>query len=106
MSLCKQKSNFICNSDPILLNDSNKKTTEILNNNNFKLNTKNKLKNKAWNDNNTLDSKVGNPSITAPDWWYPKDKYDPNHFKSEWKSDKYDAKYNILGDSRRFWQFN
>ena len=106
MLLCSNKDTFQCNSNPSLLNESNNITKKILENDNYKENNKEKMTNKIWNNNNTLDSRLGNPSVKAPDWWYPKDTYDPKHFKSKWHSDKYEAKYNILGDSRRFWQFS
>ena len=101
---CKNKDNFVCNDNPVLLNKSNNKTKELIEYN--KDITELKMTNKIWNYNNTLDTRLGNPNIKAPDWWYPKDKYNAEKFKSVWHSDKYEPEYNILGDSRRFWQFS
>ena len=103
---CKNKDNFMCNDNAILLNESKEKSKQIIEDN--KDITELKMTNKIWNYNNTLDSRLGNPHVTAPDWWYPKDKYDAEKFKSKWYSDKYDAIYNehLLGDSRSFWQFS
>ena len=109
MLLCqnKKQDDFMCNdADPELLRKSNIKTKEILNSDDYKISQELKMTNKIWNNNNTLDSKDCTTCNSAPNWWYPKDAYDPEKFKEVWHSDKYDPSYNIEGDARRFWQFN
>lgn len=72
----------------------------------------------TWNDNNTLESMELKPCLgnlansnrftcySAPLWWYPKDKYDPNKFRSVYYGDYYDPINNYLGNAQEmFWDF-
>jgi len=74
-----------------------------------------------WNNNNTLESIKLEPCLTningnsesgrltcfsAPAWWYPYDKYNPENFKSETYLERLDPVYNYLGNSQdMFWEF-
>jgi len=43
---------------------------------------------------------------SAPLWWYPKDSYDPNKFKSKYYPDYFDKNLNYWGNAQeRFWDF-
>ena len=72
----------------------------------------------SWNPNNTIESMVLEPCLenvkntnrmtcyTAPLWWYPKDKYDPDNFKSNFYGDNFNPIYNYLGNVQNtFWDF-
>jgi hypothetical protein len=72
----------------------------------------------TWNSNNTLESmQLKKPCLdsdetgrltcfTAPAWWYPKDKYDPNKFRSIYYGDYYNPIYNYLGNAQEmYWDF-
>ena len=72
----------------------------------------------TWNPNNTLESMKLEPCLannkdnsrmtcyTAPAWWYPKDKYDPNKFRSVYYGDYYNPIYNYLGNAQEmYWDF-
>ena len=88
----------------------------------------NKIENKnkdtipyTWNTNNTLESMKLKPCLsnidgssgpgrltcyTAPAWWYPGNKYDPNNFKSVYYGDRYNPVYNYLGNVQdMYWDF-
>jgi hypothetical protein len=87
---------------------------------NIKKMEENNEKNKTpftWDQNNTLESMQLKPCLdsdetgrltcfTAPAWWYPKDKYDPNKFRSVYYGDYYNPIYNYLGNAQEmFWDF-
>ena len=72
----------------------------------------------TWNDNNTIESMQLKPCLanlansnrltcySAPLWWYPKDKYDANKFRSVYYGDYYDPINNYLGNAQEmFWDF-
>ena len=72
----------------------------------------------TWNRNNTIESMKLDPCLanvtgtdrmtchTAPLWWYPNDKYDPDNFRSVYYGDYYDPMYNFLGNAQEmFWDF-
>ena len=75
----------------------------------------------TWNDNNTLETMNLKPCLsnidgslgpgrltcyTAPSWWYPKNKYDPDNFKSIYYGDRYNPIYNYLGNVQdMYWDF-
>jgi len=75
----------------------------------------------TWNPNNTLESMIMKPCLsnidgnessgrltcyTAPAWWYPENKYNPNNFRSIFYGDRYNAIYNYLGNAQEmFWDF-
>ena len=75
----------------------------------------------TWNDNNTLKTMNLKPCLsnidgslgpgrltcyTAPAWWYPKNKYDPDNFKSIYYGDRYNPIYNYLGNVQdMYWDF-
>lgn len=45
--------------------------------------------------------------FSAPLWWYPKDSYDPEKFKSKYYPDYFDKNLNYWGSAQeRFWDFN
>lgn len=69
-----------------------------------------------WNENNSLDSMKLFPNLshdtnrmtchTAPDWWYPKDEYDPKNFRSIYYGDYFNPVYNFLGNAQEmYWDF-
>lgn len=75
----------------------------------------------TWNPNNTLESMIIKPCLSnidgsfdsgrltcysAPAWWYPENKYDPNNFRSIFYGDRYNPLYNYLGNAQEmFWDF-
>ncbi len=75
----------------------------------------------TWNPNNTLESMIIKPCLSnidgsatpgrltcysAPAWWYPENKYNPNNFRSIFYGDRYDPIYNYLGNAQEmFWDF-
>lgn len=71
-----------------------------------------------WNDNNTIESMNASPNLScnsgihrmtchaAPEWWYPKDKYNPNNFRSIYYGDYFNPIYNYLGNAQEmYWDF-
>ena len=66
------------------------------------------------NHNSALENLKENTEIkdrincfTAPLWWYPKDSYDPQKFKSKYYPDYFDKNLNYWGNAQeRFWDFN
>lgn len=66
------------------------------------------------NHNSALENLKENSQIkdrincfTAPLWWYPKDSYDPQKFKSKYYPDYFDKNLNYWGNAQeRFWDFN
>ena len=72
----------------------------------------------TWNRNNTIESMKLDPCLantpgtdrmtchTAPLWWYPNDKYDPDNFRSVYYGDYFNPVYNFLGNAQEmFWDF-
>lgn len=75
----------------------------------------------TWNPNNTLESMrlqpclsgIDGPSVpgrltcyTAPAWWYPENKYNPNNFREIYYGDRFNPIYNYLGNVQEmFWDF-
>ena len=71
----------------------------------------------TWDKNNTLESMELKPCLdsdetgrltcfTAPAWWYPKDKYNSNNFRSIYYGDYFNPIYNYLGNAQEmFWDF-
>jgi len=72
----------------------------------------------TWNINNTIESMKLEPCLanvsgtdrmtchTAPLWWYPNDKYNPDNFRSVYYGDYYNPVYNFLGNAQEiFWDF-
>ena len=72
----------------------------------------------TWNRNNTIESIKLEPCIaditgsdrmtcySAPLWWYPNNKYDPDNFRSIFYGDYYNPIYNFLGNAQEmFWDF-
>lgn len=72
----------------------------------------------TWNLNNTIETMKLNPCLaddpnsgrmtcySAPLWWFPMDKYDPNNFRSVYYGDYYNPIYNYLGNAQEmFWDF-
>ena len=80
------------------------------------LNEKNKTP-FTWDKNNTLESmdlkqclesgETGRLTcFAAPAWWYPKDKYNSNNFRSIYYGDYFNPIYNYLGNAQEmFWDF-
>lgn len=73
---------------------------------------------KIWNVNNTLETidinkYSGNDfdrnelvKSFAPEWWYPKDKYNPDKFKEEHNRDSINPLYDYLGNAQyMYWDF-
>ena len=66
------------------------------------------------NHNSALENLKENTEIkdrincfSAPLWWYPKDSYDPQKFKSKYYPDYFDKNLNYWGSAQeRFWDFN
>lgn len=69
-----------------------------------------------WNKNNTLETMNVNKNLlkntgnlyhgSAPEWWYPKDAYNPKNFREIWYSDMYNPIYNYLGNAQEvFYEF-
>ena len=71
-----------------------------------------------WNNNNTLESMklvpnlIGNSDVhrmtchSAPEWWYPKDEYNPEQFRAVYHGDYFNPVYNFLGNAQEmFWDF-
>ena len=66
-----------------------------------------------WNNQNTLESMKLKPCLkdrltcyTAPTWWYPNDKYDPEKFRSIYYGDYYNPIDNYLGNAQEmYWDF-
>lgn len=89
--------------------------------NEYKKEEKEKEKNEVpltWNRNNTIESMKLEPCLadvsgsermtcyTAPLWWYPDNKYDPDNFRSTFYGDYYNPIYNYLGNVQEmFWDF-
>lgn len=72
----------------------------------------------TWNPNNTLESMITVPCLeddtnvnrltcfAAPEWWYPRDKYNENNFKSKYYRDSINPIYDYLGNAQdMFWDF-
>ena len=75
----------------------------------------------TWNPNNTLESMILQPCLsnidgsaapgrltchTAPAWWYPENKYNPDNFREIYYGDRYNPIYNYLGNAQEmFWDF-
>ena len=72
----------------------------------------------TWNPNNTLESMQTNnclvnvPNVnrirchSAPQWWYPSNKYNAVNFKSKIYLDRHNKIYNHLGNVQdMFWDF-
>jgi len=71
-----------------------------------------------WNSNNSLESMKLVPCLadnsenqrmtcfSAPAWWYPYDKYDPNKFREIYYGDYFNPIYNFLGNAQEmYWDF-
>lgn len=71
-----------------------------------------------WNNNNSLESSVAFPCLgdnsgtdratcySAPNWWYPFDKYDPKKFREIYYGDYFNPLYNYLGNAQdMYWDF-
>ena len=69
-----------------------------------------------WSPNNTLESMVIKPCLsdmtgrltcyTAPTWWYPNKKYNPNDWKVNNYLQRYNPIYNYLGNVQdMYWDF-
>jgi len=87
----------------------------------YKAKEKAKEKNEVpltWNNNNTIQSMKLEPCLaningsdrmtcySAPLWWYPETKYDPDNFRSVYYGDYYNPIYNFLGNAQEmFWDF-
>jgi len=67
----------------------------------------------TWNPNNTLESMKLQPCLSdrltcfsAPAWWYPENKYNPDSFREIYYGDYYNPIYNYLGNAQEmFWDF-
>lgn len=67
----------------------------------------------TWNNNYTLDSMILDQKLedrltcfAAPEWWYPKDKYDPKNFREVHHGDYKDPLFNYLSNAQdMFWDF-
>lgn len=75
----------------------------------------------TWNLNNTLESMRLQPCLsdidgsagpgrltcfTAPAWWYPENKYNPDNFRVTFYGDRFNPIYNYLGNAQEmFWDF-
>ena len=75
----------------------------------------------TWNPNNTLESMRLQPCLsdidgpsgpgrltchTAPPWWYPENKYNPDNFRVIFYGDRFNPIYNYLGNAQEmFWDF-
>ena len=75
----------------------------------------------TWNSNNTLESMQSQLCLTdidgtagpgrltcfsAPPWWYPTNKYNPDNFRAIYYGDRYNPIYNYLGNSQEmYWDF-
>lgn len=72
----------------------------------------------TWNNNNTIESMKLTPCLadikdsgrltcySAPLWWYPNDKYNPDNFRSIFYGDYYNPIYNYLGNAQEmYWDF-
>ena len=81
-----------------------------------KIDNKNNENPILWNKNNTLESMVIKPCLnesngrltcySAPSWWYPNDKYEPDKFREIYYGDYYNPIYNYLGNAQdMFWDF-
>ena len=76
---------------------------------------KNKLDKLYSTDNETLENLNIEPCLgeegrmtcySAPAWWYPNDKYDPDKFRSVYYGDYYNPVYNYLGNAQEmYWDF-
>lgn len=71
-----------------------------------------------WNDNNSIESMELYPCLanlknsdrltcfSAPQWWYPYDKYDPKKFREVYYGDYFNPNYNYLGNAQEmYWDF-
>lgn len=70
-----------------------------------------------WSENNTLESMILKPCLTnewngrltcytAPAWWYPEKKYNPNDWKVKNYLQRYNPVYNYIGNTQdMFWNF-
>lgn len=72
----------------------------------------------TWNNNNTIQSMKLEPCLanipgsdrmtcySAPLWWYPNNKYEPDNFRSIYYGDYYNPIYNYLGNAQElYWDF-
>ena len=75
----------------------------------------------TWNPNNTLESMRLQPCLsdidgplrsgrltcyTAPEWWYPENKYNQDNFRATFYGDRFNPIYNYLGNAQEmFWDF-
>ena len=91
---------------------------EKLNNRLKKQETSNNVISRIWSPNNTLESMITMPCLeneenvnrltcfAAPEWWYPKDKYNPNNFRSKYYRDSINPIYDYLGNAQDiYWDF-
>ena len=80
--------------------------------------SKNNVMSRIWSPNNTLESMITMPCLqnienvnrltcfAAPEWWYPKDKYNPNNFRSKYYRDSINPIYDYLGNAQdMYWDF-
>ena len=116
-------SSFINNHDNMIDVNNYLNETDISDSDLHKLKTKLEKKEKndiplSWDINNTLESMNTIPCLdnendvnrlscfTAPEWWYPKDKYTSSNFRSKYYRDSVNPIYNYLGNSQDiYWDF-
>lgn len=108
---------FLTENDNIDENEF-QKNQEKLNNRLEKQENTNNVMSRIWSPNNTLESMITIPCLenvenvnrltcfAAPEWWYPKDKYNPNNFRSKYYRDSINPIYDYLGNAQDiYWDF-
>ena len=109
--------NFL-NEDENIDQNELQKNQEKLNNRLEKQENMNNVMARVWSPNNTLESMITMPCLenieninrltcfAGPEWWYPKDKYNPNNFRSKHYRESINPIYDYLGNAQdMYWDF-